>query len=57
MRFKGIKGHPATNFYKVSISYSAGYKALGQMAYGWPDALKKARAADRIYASGSNGSV
>lgn len=48
VRFKGIKGHPATNFYKVSISYTAGYKALGQMAYGWPDALKKARAADQI---------
>ncbi|MEO8098856.1 MAG: acyclic terpene utilization AtuA family protein [Acidobacteriota bacterium] len=48
VRFKGIKGHPATNFYKVSISYTAGFKALGQMAYGWPDALKKAKAADRI---------
>ncbi len=48
VRFKGIQGHPATNFYKVSISYSAGYKAMGQMAYCWPDALKKARAADRI---------
>jgi hypothetical protein len=48
VRFKGIHGHPATNFYKVSISYSAGYKAMGQMAYCWPDALKKARAADRI---------
>jgi hypothetical protein len=41
-------GHPATNFYKVSISYAAGFKAMGQMAYGWPDAYKKARAADRI---------
>lgn len=48
VRFRGIKGHPATNFYKVSISYSAGFKAMGQMAYAWPDALKKARAADRI---------
>jgi hypothetical protein len=48
VRFSGIQGHPATNFYKVSISYAAGYKAMGQMAYGWPDALKKARAADRI---------
>jgi hypothetical protein len=48
VRFRGIKGHPATNFYKVSISYSAGYKAMGQMAYGWPDAFKKAQAADRI---------
>lgn len=48
VRFLGIQGHPATNYYKVSISYSAGYKAMGQMLYGWPDALKKARAADRI---------
>jgi hypothetical protein len=48
VRFRGIQGRPATNFYKVSISYSAGYKAIGQMLYGWPDALKKARAADRI---------
>ncbi len=48
VRFRGIQGLPATNFYKVSISYSAGFKAMGQMAYGWPDALKKARAADRI---------
>jgi hypothetical protein len=48
VRFRGIKGHPATNYYKVSISYSAGFKAMGQMAYAWPDALKKARVADRI---------
>jgi hypothetical protein len=48
VRFRGIGGRAATNFYKVSISYSAGYKAMGQMAYGWPDALRKARAADRI---------
>ncbi|MEP7353243.1 MAG: acyclic terpene utilization AtuA family protein [Acidobacteriota bacterium] len=48
VRFTGIKGTPATNYFKVSISYSAGYKAMGQMAYGWPDALKKAKAADRI---------
>jgi hypothetical protein len=48
VRFRGIKGLPATNYYKVSISYSAGFKAMGQMAYAWPDALKKARVADRI---------
>jgi hypothetical protein len=48
VRFRGIRGKPATDQYKVSISYSAGFKAMGQMAYGWPDALKKARAADRI---------
>jgi hypothetical protein len=48
VRVSGVQGRPATNFYKVSISYAAGFKALGQMAYAWPDAYKKARAADRI---------
>jgi len=48
VRFSGIRGKPATNFYKVSISYSAGYKATGMLAYSWPDAYAKAQAADRI---------
>jgi acyclic terpene utilization AtuA family protein len=48
VRFSGIKGRPATEFYKVSISYSAGWKAIGSLVYGWPDAFKKAQAADRV---------
>jgi hypothetical protein len=48
VRFSGIRGTAATPFYKVSISYSAGYKAIGSMVYAWPDAYQKARAADRI---------
>jgi hypothetical protein len=48
VRFSGISGKPATNFYKVSISYSAGFKATGMLAYSWPDAYAKAQAADRI---------
>jgi len=48
VRFSGIQGRPATEFYKVSISYSAGYKAVGTLVYSWPDAYKKAKAADRI---------
>ena len=48
VRFTGIKGRPATDSYKVSISYSAGYKAAGTLVYAWPDAYKKAQAADRI---------
>jgi hypothetical protein len=48
VRFSGIKGRPATEFYKVSISYAAGYKAVGTLVYSWPDAYKKAKAADRI---------
>ena len=48
VRFTGIKGLPATEFYKVSISYSAGFKAIGSLVYAWPDAYKKARAAEEI---------
>ncbi len=48
VRFSGIKGRPATDLYKVSISYSAGWKAVGSLVYAWPDAYKKAQAADRV---------
>lgn len=48
VRVFGIKGHPATTFLKVSISYSAGYKAVGTLVYSWPDAYEKAAAADKI---------
>lgn len=48
VRVFGIKGQPATEFYKVSISYSAGYKAVGTLVYSWPEAYEKAQAADRI---------
>ena len=48
VRVFGIKGKPATDTLKVSISYSAGYKAVGTLVYAWPDAYAKAKAADRI---------
>jgi hypothetical protein len=48
VRVFGIKGRPATEFLKVSISYSAGYKAVGTLVYAWPDAYAKAAAADKI---------
>ena len=48
VRVFGIKGQPATEFYKVSISYSAGYKAVGTLVYSWPEAYDKSLAADRI---------
>src|SRR5439155_23713603 len=41
-------GCPATDSLKVSISYSAGYKAVGTLVYSWPDAYAKAKAADQI---------
>src|SRR5579864_3988400 len=48
VRFSGIRGKPATTMYKVSISYSAGFKAVGTLMYSWPDAYAKATAADQI---------
>jgi hypothetical protein len=48
VRVRGVRGRPATEFLKVSIAYFYGYKAVGTLVYAWPDALKKARAADRI---------
>ncbi|MBI1786619.1 MAG: DUF1446 domain-containing protein [Acidobacteria bacterium] len=48
VRFSGIRGRSATDSYKVSISYEAGFKAVGTLVYAWPDACKKAQAADRI---------
>lgn len=44
----GIRGREETEFFKVSISYESGYKAVGTIVYAWPDACKKARAADQI---------
>ena len=44
----GIKGNPNTEFYKVSIAYSAGWKAVGTLVYSYPNAFEKAQAADKI---------
>ncbi|MCW5961486.1 MAG: DUF1446 domain-containing protein [Pyrinomonadaceae bacterium] len=48
VRVYGIKGKPKTDFYKVSIAYSAGWKSVGTLVYSYPDAFEKAKAADRI---------
>jgi hypothetical protein len=44
----GVKGLPYTPFYKVSISFMDGYTSFGNLTYSWPDALEKAKAADKI---------
>lgn len=48
VRVFGIKGNPNTEFYKVSIAYSHGFKAVGTLVYSWPDAYRKAQAAEKI---------
>ena len=48
VRVSGIEGNPNTDFYKVSIAYSGGWKAVGTLVYSYPDAFEKAKAADKI---------
>ena len=48
VRVRGVRGGPPTDMLKVSISYSAGFKAVGTLVYGWPDPVAKAKEADRI---------
>ena len=48
VRVSGIRGGPRPPTLKLSISYLAGWKATGTLVYSWPQALEKARAADRI---------
>ena len=50
VRVSGIKGNKNTDFYKVSIAYSAGWKAVGTLVYSYPNAYEKAQAADKILA-------
>jgi hypothetical protein len=48
VKVSGVRGRERTPFIKLSISYSAGWKALGTLVYSCPDALSKAKAANRI---------
>lgn len=48
VRVSGIRGGPRPATLKLSIAYTAGWKAVGTLVYSWPQALEKARAADRI---------
>ena len=42
VRVTGIKGYPETPTYKVSASFTDGYKLSATLVYSWPDALAKA---------------
>jgi hypothetical protein len=48
VRVSGIRGGPRPPTLKLSVSYFAGWKATGTLVYSWPQALKKATAADTI---------
>jgi hypothetical protein len=44
----GIRGRMRPDMLKLSIAYSYGWKAIGTLVYSAPQALEKAKAADRI---------
>jgi Acyclic terpene utilisation family protein AtuA len=48
VKVSGIRGGPRPPTLKLSISYTDGWKAIGTLVYSWPQAVEKARAADRI---------
>ena len=48
VRVHGVEGRPRTDMLKVSVSYRAGFKAVGTLVYAWPDAVAKARRADEV---------
>lgn len=43
VKVTGIKGRPDTPTYKISASYTDGFKLSATLVYCWPEALKKAR--------------
>ena len=48
VRVHGVQGKPRTDRLKVSISYHAGYKAVGTLVYAWPNAVQKAQLAAQV---------
>lgn len=48
VRVSGICGRERPANLKLSISYANGWKSIGTLVYSWPQALEKAKVADRI---------
>lgn len=48
VRVTGSRGGPAPEMLKVSISYHAGWKAVGTLVFSWPEAREKSMVAERI---------
>jgi hypothetical protein len=48
---KGAKGKPRPDVLKAVMGYEDGYMGQVMIGYAWPDAMKKARAAERIIRS------
>jgi hypothetical protein len=48
VRVSGARGRRPPERLKVSVSYSAGWKAVGTLTFSWPDAAAKAGLAARV---------
>ncbi|MFJ9502124.1 acyclic terpene utilization AtuA family protein [Brevibacillus centrosporus] len=48
VRVRGAKGKPSPDTLKVVMGYPNGYVGQAMVGYSWPNALEKAKAADRI---------
>ena len=48
VRVSGIRGGAAAAHAEAFDRYANGWKAIGTLVYSWPQAIEKARAADRI---------
>ena len=49
VRVTGVRGHPATDTYKALLCHSAGWAGEARVAYSWPEAAEKAKAAAAIF--------
>lgn len=45
---EGVRGGPRPPTLKTSLTYVAGYQAVGTLVYSWPQAVEKAQAAERM---------
>jgi hypothetical protein len=50
VRVSGVRGIPATPTYKTLVTYHAGWAGEARVAFSWPDAVEKAKAAGAIFA-------
>lgn len=52
---EGVRGGPRPPTLKTSLTYAAGFQAVGTLVYSWPQAVEKARAAEQIVRSRLDG--
>jgi hypothetical protein len=62
VRVSGVRGRPATDTYKALVAYPYGFSSESRVAFAWPDAYAKAKAAahvfwERVAMAGLDGAV